>query len=255
MPCYVLGRGYMFFISTIRRSMKSFAQKTRHGLSYVLRRVLVYAMVMAIVAPLLLVLPLRWLNPPTTAFVLRDPAASVNLRAHWVPIDKVAATLPMAVIAAEDQRFFQHYGFDFKALRAALFEQRARRRGGSTITQQLAKNQYLSPSRSLWRKGTEAYLTLWMEALWSKPRILELYINSVEFGPGIYGVGQASEQFFARPAASLSLLQASQLAAVLPNPKRMSAKQPSAYVQTRAAGIRRSIQALGGVGFLPWVSR
>lgn len=188
-------------------------------------------------------LPLRWINPPTTSFILRDKAVSnIDLRHYWVTLDQVSSSLPKAVIAAEDQKFFIHYGFDLKSLRIALQEKRKRVRGASTITQQLAKNLYLSANRSVLRKGVEAYLTLLMELFLSKQRILELYINCVEFGPGVYGVGMASRSFFNKSAKKLTMQQSSLLSAVLPSPRKMSAKTPSSYVKKRAIEIQNSIR-------------
>ncbi|MEX2320552.1 MAG: transglycosylase domain-containing protein, partial [Saccharospirillum sp.] len=128
-------------------------------------------------------------------------------------------------------------------------------RGGSTISQQLAKNLYLWPGRSLVRKGIEAWLTLWMELLWSKNRLLEVYLNVVEFGPGIYGVTQASEHFFGKRPDQLTAYEASLLAAVLPNPKRLHVGQPSAYVSQRSRTIRTAMSYLGGVAYLDGVVR
>jgi monofunctional biosynthetic peptidoglycan transglycosylase len=196
---------------------------------------------------LLIVLPLRWINPPTTSFILRDKAVSnIDLRHFWVTLDQVSPSLTKAVIAAEDQKFFLHYGFDLKSLRKALQEKRKRSRGASTITQQLAKNLYLSANRSLLRKGTEAYLTILMELFWSKQRILELYINCVEFGPSVYGVGMASHRFFNKSANKITMQESSLLAAVLPSPKKMSAKTPSSYVKKRAMEIQNLIRYVPG---------
>jgi len=196
---------------------------------------------------LLIVLPLRWINPPTTSFILRDKAVSnIDLRHFWVTLDQVSPSLPKAVIAAEDQKFFIHYGFDLKSLQKALQENRRRARGASTITQQLAKNLYLSANRSLLRKGVEAYLTLLMELFWSKQRILELYINCVEFGPGVYGVGMASHRFFNKSANMITMQESALLAAVLPGPKKMSAKTPSSYVKKRAMEIQNLIRYVPG---------
>ena len=156
----------------------------------------------------------------------------------------------MAVIAAEDQKFAHHFGFDFESIADALDDNAQRRRGASTISQQVAKNLYLWPGRSYLRKGVEAYLTLLIESLWPKRRILEIYLNVAEFGSGIFGAEAASRQFFEKPARRLSLWEASLLAAVLPNPKRMSALRPSAYVRSRAADIRRWVRKLGGKQYL-----
>ncbi len=200
---------------------------------------------------ILLTLPLRWVNPGVTAFVLADEnIKSLNLRDKWASYDEVAPQVFLAVIAAEDQKFPNHFGFDFESLKKALLEGRTKPRGASTITQQLAKNLYLWSGRSIIRKGIEAWLTLWLEIFLPKERILELYVNVVEFGSGIYGIGEAGEKFYSVSPQQISLFQASTLAAVLPNPKRYLVATPSSYVYQRAKNIRSSMRALGGVGYL-----
>ncbi len=199
----------------------------------------------------LLVLPWRWLAPPTSAFMLHHQRATGQAVHHrWVPWDKIAPWLPIAVVAAEDQKFPQHRGFDFDSIIKATQERRGRMRGASTISQQVAKNLFLWSGRSYWRKGLEAYLTVLIEVLWPKRRILEIYLNVAEFGPGIYGAGAAAEIIFRKPAARLTLREASRLAAVLPNPKRMSARRPSAYVNRRAGEIADWVRKLGGPAYL-----
>ena len=198
-----------------------------------------------------LTLPLRWFNPLTTAFIVADQQANVlTLRNHWVTYDQLSPYLPLAVMAAEDQKFPTHHGFDFTSLKKALMEKREKRRGASTISQQLTKNLYLWSGRSLIRKGIEAWLTLWLELWLSKQRILELYVNVVEYGPGIYGVAHASEHFFKRSPKLLNPQQSALLASVLPNPKQFSATKPSSYLYKRARRIRLSMNNLGGVDFL-----
>lgn len=202
---------------------------------------------------LLAVVPLRWIDPATTSFILQDKRASDKwLWQRWTPLDEISPHLPLAVIAAEDQRFPTHHGIDFKAVQNALSEKRGRRRGASTISQQLAKNLYLWSGRSMLRKGIEAWLTVLMEGAWTKRRIMEVYLNTVEFGPGTYGVTAASKRFFGRSPRHLSKRQAALLAAVLPSPRRMSAKAPSAYVNQRADEIQTWMDKLGGRRYLPW---
>jgi len=206
-------------------------------------------------ASLLLVLPWRWLPPPTTAFVMRERLGLGSARAkavtrQWVPLDRISPQLAIAVVAAEDQKFPRHDGFDFDAISRAARERRSHTRGASTISQQLAKNLYLWPGRSLLRKGLEAYFTLLIETLWPKRRILEVYLNVAEFGPGVFGAESASRRFFGKSARWLDLREASLLAAVLPSPKRMSPANPSAYVSSRAEQIERAVRALGGTGYL-----
>lgn len=200
-------------------------------------------------------LPLAVLNPPTTAYILQDSGDQPPWLTRWTALEDISPHLPLAVVASEDQRFPDHFGIDTTAIRKALSEDRSQLRGGSTISQQLAKNLYLWPDRSLVRKGIEAWLTLWMELFWTKARLLEVYLNVVEFGPGIYGVTDASEHFFGKLPTALTRYEASLLAAVLPNPKRLDAGQPSAYVMQRSRTIRSAMSYLGGHRFLEGVIR
>jgi monofunctional biosynthetic peptidoglycan transglycosylase len=193
-----------------------------------------------------LVLPWRWIAPPTTSFMLRAEPAPAH---RWVDWDEISANAAIAVVASEDQKFPHHGGFDYDQIIDAL-EESGRPRGASTISQQVAKNLYLWPGRSLLRKGLEAYLTLFIEGLWPKRRILETYLNVAEFGPGVFGIGEASRRFFGIPAASLTPREAALLAAVLPNPRQMSAVSPSDYVRQRAAEIDAAVQGLGGAAYL-----
>jgi monofunctional biosynthetic peptidoglycan transglycosylase len=190
---------------------------------------------------LLPVLVLKWLPPPTTAFMLQSPVRPV--RYQWVPMERIARVAGQAVIAAEDQKFPVHSGFDLEAIQKAQAHNRKskRIRGASTISQQTAKNLFLWPGGGYFRKGIEAIYTLLLETLWGKERILEVYLNIAEFGPGIYGVEAASQAYFGKPAARLSAAEAARLAAVLPSPRRWSAKKPGAYVQKRAAWVQRQM--------------
>ena len=192
-----------------------------------------------------LVLPWRWLPPPTSAFMLRERFAGRGIYQRWVPYPAISRNLVLCVIAAEDQKFAAHNGFDVDAIVRAVEERRRKTRGASTITQQLAKNLYLWPGRSFVRKGLEAYFTVWLEQTWPKRRILEVYLNISEFGPGIFGAAAASEVMFGKLPRDLTLSEAALLAAVLPSPKRMSATHPSPYVFERAGQIERVALTLG----------
>lgn len=201
----------------------------------------------------LLVLPWRWIPPPTTAFMLRERIAGEGtIHYQWVRWDDISSHLPIAAVAAEDQKFPGHFGFDFDEIGKAL--ERNRRggglRGASTITQQVAKNLYLWPGQNLVRKGLEAYFTVAIEVLWSKRRILEVYLNVAEFGPGTFGVLAASRHAFLREPGELTPHQAAALIAVLPSPKRMSAANPSEYVLRRTREIQEAVAQLGGAGYL-----
>jgi len=193
-----------------------------------------------------LVLPLRWFAPATTAFMLADDSGRQPLLHEWAGWETVGSAMPLAVVASEDQRFAQHFGLDIGSIRQSIDEARqgGRLRGASTITQQLAKNLYLTPSRSLWRKGIEAWFAVLLEACLSKQRILELYVNLVEFGPGIYGVAAASAHYFRKTPAALTDAEAALLAAVLPNPARLQVAEPSPYLRDRQAWIMGQMQRL-----------
>jgi monofunctional biosynthetic peptidoglycan transglycosylase len=199
----------------------------------------------------LLVVPLRWLNPPVTAFMLQQTDAGER-KYEWVPIEQIAEEAWLAVIAAEDQRFPDHHGIDLDAIQKAIqdSENGNGMRGASTITQQLAKNLYLWPGRSLFRKGVEAGFSLMLETALSKRRILEIYLNVVEFGPGIYGTGAASRFYFRKPPALLNSEEAALLAAVLPNPAELNAATPSAYLRQRQRWIIRQMSNLQASGIL-----
>lgn len=200
----------------------------------------------AILLSVALVAPWRWLPPPTTAFMLRErfSPGSSWVQHRWVPRHAISRNLALCVIAAEDQKFFRHHGFDLESIQRSALEARARPRGASTISQQVAKNLFLWPGRSFVRKGIEAYFTVLIEQLWPKRRILEVYLNIAEFGPGLFGAAVASERTYGKPARELTMDEAALLAAVLPNPKRMSAAAPSEYVRERATEIQSAAREL-----------
>ncbi len=217
-----------------------------------LRRLLKWAVFTAlafVVLSALSVLALRWVDPPTSAFMLR---AQQPVRYKWVDLEKISPHAAVAVIAAEDQQFPFHAGFDLKSIRDAVKENAKRRRprGASTISQQVAKNLFLWNGASYVRKGLEAWFTVLIEACWPKERILEVYLNIAEFGPGVYGVEAASRKFFRKPAVSLTRYEAATLAAVLPNPRRLHADRPSRYVAERRDWILGQMRGLGGAGYL-----
>lgn len=168
-------------------------------------------------------------------------------RHNWVPIEEISTYLQLAVICAEDQTFLSHSGFDREAIEKALKnnEKGKKLRGGSTISQQTAKNVFLWPGRTWFRKGMEAYFTLLIEALWSKERILEVYLNSIEMGDGVYGAEAASHFWFNKPAQKLKVEQAAAIAAILPSPMRYSANPPGSYVARRTQWIVRQMRNYG----------
>ena len=208
----------------------------------------------------LLVLLLRFVPPPTSAFMLERSFAALrngehgySTKYHWTPWEKVAPELAVALIAGEDQKFPMHHGFDVQAIADALDEadEGERLRGASTISQQTAKNLFLWGGRSFMRKGLEAYFTALLEITWPKRRILEVYMNIAEFGDGIYGADAAAREFFRKSPAQLTAHESALLAAVLPNPKKLHADRPSNYVLHHAEWVERQVRQLGGVAYVP----
>lgn len=201
----------------------------------------------------LVLLLFAFVPPPTTAFMLgtslsRGEAVDYD----WTPGTEISPHLLVAVVAAEDQRFADHSGFDFEAIEKAAEHNRrgGNVRGASTISQQVAKNLFLWPGRSWVRKGLEAVLTVMIETMWTKRRILDVYVNIAEMGDGVFGAEAASRRFFRKGAASLDAKEAALLAAVLPNPAEYRADSPSAYVRRRQQWILRQMSALGGPSWL-----
>jgi len=225
-----------------------------------LLRWLMFAALGWIVLSAALVLLLRFVPPSTSAFMLERRVAAwrgnergFTLQYQWVPWEKIAPEVPLALIASEDQKFPSHHGFDVQAIQDAMEEadEGERLRGASTITQQTAKNLFLWGGRSFVRKGLEAYFTVLLELEWPKRRILEVYVNIAEFGDGVYGIGAAANRFFHKTPAQLTSAEAAVLASVLPNPKKLHADRPSPYVLRHAEWIERQERQLGGTGYLP----
>lgn len=226
-------------------------------------RLLAWTVTLLVVLSVGAVVALRWIDPPTSAFMIRErmvaPRAGAKAYAihyRWVDWANTSPHVKVAVIAAEDQNFPAHYGFDLKAIDDALAErERGRRvRGASTISQQVAKNLFLWPQQSWLRKGLEAYLTVLIETLWPKQRILEVYLNVAEFGRGVFGVGAAADVYFHKRASGLNPYDAALLAAVLPSPKRMRVNAPSSYVHSRQQWILGQMRGLGGTALLKGLS-
>jgi monofunctional biosynthetic peptidoglycan transglycosylase len=195
--------------------------------------------------------------PITPLMVIRlfeqtfDPKKDVRLYKDWEPMSNISKNAPQAVVGAEDQKFLEHKGFDFEAMEKAWENNKKGKRikGASTITQQTVKNVFLWPSRSYVRKGLEAYFTVLVELLWSKERIMEVYLNVIEMGDGVYGIEAAAQTYYKKPAAKLSRSQAAMIAAVLPNPRRWSPARPTAYIKGRQSWIMRQMNNLEPVGF------
>ena len=226
----------------------------------IVRRVLRLALLASlawIAVTILAVVSMRAIDPPFTMFMTGDWLDSLRAGGpafdyQWRDWSLISPHAALAVVAAEDQQFPYHHGFDFKQIDRALTDrERGRRvRGASTISQQVAKNLFLWRGQSWFRKGLEAGITLLIETTWSKQRILEVYLNVAEFGPGTYGVQAASRRFYAKDAARLTRSEAALLAAVLPAPTRFKVQAPTRYVRSRQAWIQRQMAALGGTAYL-----
>ena len=209
---------------------------------------------------LLFVLLFKWFPVPVTPLMVirtvQQAAAGKEIRMQhdWVAMKKISPNLQLAVIASEDQNFFNHWGFDLEAIDKAIKDSEKRNRkprGASTISQQTAKNLFLWPGRSWVRKGLEVWFTGWIELLWSKKRILQVYLNIIEMGDGIYGAEAAARHFFGVPAEKLTSRQAATLAAVLPNPRRYNAASPGPYVSGRIGWIQGQMQLYGPLDLNP----
>ena len=226
----------------------------RKGLLWRILKGLFWTGVACLVLSILPVLVFRFSPVPVSGLMVQrrieawSDAKPYASRHRWVPLEEISPNLGAAVIAAEDQNFTEHFGFDWQAIEKAVQhnEHSRRKRGASTLSQQTAKNLFLWNSRSWVRKGFEAWFTLLIEADWPKRRILEVYLNIVEFGDGIYGAEAAARTYFGKPAARLSASEAALLAAVLPNPRKFHANAPSEYIRGRQAWILNQMRQLGG---------
>ena len=203
-------------------------------------------MLRLIVAVVLIIVALRWINPPLNYYQASEWWRLGGLERDWVPLEQIAPDMARAAIAAEDANYCLHWGVDFDAVRDVL--ESGASRGASTITQQVAKNVFLWHGRNLWRKGLEAGFAFAIELAWGKRRILEVYLNVAEFDAGVFGVEAAAQHYFGVAAADLSLTQASRLAAILPNPKERSASAPSDFVQKRARSIASGAETIRSDG-------
>lgn len=231
------------FVLSARKRNKSI------GFTRLLSRLVIGAAILSVFA----VVTLRWLPAPTSSFILQAQYGGAGTVSYgWIDWWDISPDVPIAVIAAEDQKFPEHKGFDFEQIRSALRDNQWRQhpRGASTITQQVAKNLFLWSGRSYVRKALEAYFTLLIEVLWPKRRILEMYLNVAQFGPHVFGVHAASRQYFGKTPAQLNSVEAALLAAVLPNPQRLRLERPSSYVRTRARQIQEQVRHLGGISYL-----
>ena len=201
-----------------------------------------------------LVILLRWLPVPVTPLTIIRCVEQVidgkalTLKKDWEPLENISPNLQLAVVCSEDQNFIHHYGFDMEAIEKAMEhnETHKKKRGASTISQQTAKNVFLWPGRSWVRKGLEVYFTFLIETCWSKQRIMEVYLNIIETGNGIYGAQAAAKSFFKKDAKSLSSSESALIAAVLPSPRKYSATNPGSYIRGRQNWIMHQMALWGG---------
>ena len=216
-------------------------------------KILVKVSIIFFISNILFIILFRFLPIPTSSFMIQQRISNIfsenNLPVEyeWVPEYKISNSAKLAVIAAEDQKFFDHFGFDLESISEALDQNKKskRIRGASTITQQTAKNLFLWPGKSFVRKGLEAYFTVLLELFWSKERILEVYLNIAEFGENVYGVQAASQKFFKKDANKLTYHNSASLASVLPSPKRYKVNSPTQYLAKRVQWIERQMHQLG----------
>lgn len=221
-----------------------------------LRNIALALFIVLVAGPVVTVILYRFIPPPVTPLMVIRAVEGRGLDHRWTSIDKVAPALPRALIAAEDAKFCDHRGFDFDALQKAYENNESGRkiRGGSTISQQTAKNVFLWPGRSYVRKGLEAWFTVLIETFWGKKRIMEVYLNSIEYGSGIYGAEAASQRYFGVGADRLTQAQASRLAAILPSPLKWKVIKPGRYVAKRSKKIGKASGAVRRGGLAECVS-
>lgn len=220
-------------------------------------RLLFKALLIGFALSILTVILYRFVPPPVTYLMLHRTGAQliegkkVKLKKNWVSADEISDNLKRAVIAAEDQQFLSHFGFDFEAIEKAYERNKRGKkvRGASTISQQCAKNVFLWPKRNWLRKGFEVYFTFLIEVFWSKERIMEVYLNVIETGDGIYGAEAASQVYFHKQAKKLTKSEAALIAAVLPNPRKWKPSNPSGYILKRQRWIMRNMDRLGPLEF------
>jgi monofunctional biosynthetic peptidoglycan transglycosylase len=207
---------------------------------------LILVLVLGFIGPVLAVALYRFVPPPLTFLMVQRAVEGRGFSRAWVPLEDISPTLVRAVIAAEDARYCRHMGFDLEAIEKALASnaQGGKVRGGSTISQQTAKNVFLWPKRDWLRKGLEAYFTVLIEVGWGKRRILEVYLNSIEWGPGVYGAEAAARKNFGKSAKTLTPAQSARLAAIIPKPLSWKAAKAGPYVKRRSGAINRNARAV-----------
>jgi len=230
----------------------------RDGPLRLVGRAIVALILLVVIVPPAGVLVYKVVPPPITILMIERLIEGRGMDYRWRSLGQMSPALPQAAVASEDARFCTHHGFDFQAIQAAMRQDQrrpGRLRGGSTISQQTAKNVFLWPGRDYVRKAVEAWYTVLIELVWGKPRIMEMYLNVVEFGPGVYGAEAASEHVFHKHASELSPDEAARLIAVLPKPLGWSAADPGRYVRRRTAKVDRAMGNVRYAGLADCVGR
>ena len=222
------------------------AKRGKGGFWGLVRAVFIASLIVFFIGPVLVVVVYRFVPPPVTWLMVQRTFEGRGFERTWVPMQDISPNLVRAVIAAEDARFCEHMGFDVGAIQKAMAANEAGRklRGGSTISQQTAKNVFLWPGRDWARKGLETWFTALIEVGWGKRRIMEVYLNSIEWGPGVYGAEAAARRNFKVPAKALTVAQSARLAAIRPSPLKWKAAKPGPYVQRRTGKITRNARAV-----------
>ena len=222
------------------------ARQSKVGFWGFLRAVFIAGLIVFFIGPVVVVTIYRFVPPPVTWLMVQRTFEGRGFERTWVPMEDISPNLVRAVIAAEDARFCEHMGFDVEAIQKAMAANEAGRklRGGSTISQQTAKNVFLWPGRDWVRKGLETWFTTLIEVGWGKRRIMEVYLNSIEWGPGVYGAEAAARKNFKVPAKALTVAQSARLAAILPSPLKWKAARPGPYVKRRTGKITRNARAV-----------
>jgi monofunctional glycosyltransferase len=225
-------------------------KRGKGGFWGVVKAVIVAGVMVFFIGPVIMVAVYRFVPPPVTFLMIQRMVEGHGFERRWVPIERISPALVRAVIAAEDARFCEHHGFDVEAIEKAMkANARGKKlRGGSTISQQTAKNVFLWPGRDWVRKGLEAWFTVLIEIGWGKERIMEVYLNSIEWGPGVYGAEAAARKNFGVPAAKLTGAQAARLAAIVPKPLSWKAAKPGPYMKRRAGSITRNARVVRNEG-------
>jgi len=246
--------------SSSKKNSKSkswFSKLKNNGIARLLFRVIKLTFLLFVGLSLLGVLFYRFVNPPFTwlmierGFQRKAAGKDWKIDKQWKDFDEISDNMKRAAVAAEDQSFLEHHGFDFRAIEKAIEKNAHSKKliGGSTISQQVAKNVFLWDGRSLLRKGFEAYFTVLIETFWSKKRIMEVYLNEIEMGDGIYGIEAASQAYFHKSAADLTKHEAAAIAVIFPSPLRWSATNPTRYLRHRQYLIMKNMRRLGPLDF------